>query len=279
MNSSSLLGIATFSYLALGLAHLYQFFFKRRKASPMLFNGAVGAVVLNLAGWIVRWHEASQTGYGYVPLSNLYEALISLSWCTVVVYIILEKKYKTGFLGIFIFPLVSLAMAYASFSPRVETAIQPLIPALQSNWLTYHVLTCFLGYAAFTASFGASIMYLVKTGKKTKPGEKQALPLPDADILDEVLYKANAAGFLLLGIGIITGSVWASRAWGSYWSWDPKETWSLITWIIYAVFLHARYARGMRGRTAAVFSIIGFIAVLFTFLGVNYLLSGLHSYA
>jgi cytochrome c-type biogenesis protein CcsB len=162
----------------------------------------------------------------------------------------------------------------------VRDEIEPLIPALQSNWLTYHVLTCFLSYAAFAVSFGASIAFLLKKRKgeirEEETGETGILPA--ATLLDEVIYKANAVGFLLLGIGIITGAVWANYAWGSYWSWDPKETWSLITWFIYAIFLHARLTRGWRGTRTAVLSIIGFCGVIFTFLGVNYVLSGLHSY-
>jgi cytochrome c-type biogenesis protein CcsB len=168
-------------------------------------------------------------------------------------------------------------MAYASLSSNVRDEIEPLIPALQSNWLTYHVLTCFLGYAAFAVSFGASIAYLIKDRKANMSSENSLLP--QITVLDEVIYKGVGVGFLLLGIGIITGAVWANYAWGSYWSWDPKETWSLITWLIYATFLHARLTRGWRGKKTAILSIIGFCGVIFTFLGVNYLLSGLHSYA
>jgi cytochrome c-type biogenesis protein CcsB len=169
-------------------------------------------------------------------------------------------------------------MAYASLSPNIQSEIEPLVPALQSNWLTYHVLTCFLGYAAFAVSFGSSIAFLIKNRKGNQPSVHEPGVLPTIDLLDEVIYKANAVGFMLLGVGIITGAVWANYAWGSYWSWDPKETWSLITWFIYAIFLHARLTRGWRGNKTAILSIIGFCAVIFTFLGVNYVLSGLHSY-
>jgi cytochrome c-type biogenesis protein CcsB len=173
-------------------------------------------------------------------------------------------------------------MAFASLSPNIQDEIEPLIPALQSNWLTYHVITCFLGYSGFAVSFGASIMYLAKFKKNAeKPSMQQVSEglFPSLEALDEIIYKTIAIGFLLLGVGIITGAVWANYAWGSYWSWDPKETWSLITWLVYAAFIHARLTRGWRGRKAAVLSIIGFACVIFTFLGVNYLLSGLHSYA
>ena len=209
----------------------------------------------------------------------MYEALVSVSWCTVLVFLVMEWKFKSDILGAFTFPLISIAMAYASLAPNVRDEIEPLIPALQSNWLTYHVLTCFLGYAAFAVSFGSSIAFLVKNRKSKKLSDASPGVLPGTDLLDEIIYKANAVGFLLLGIGIITGAIWANYAWGSYWSWDPKETWSLITWLIYAIFLHARFTIGWRGNRTAVLSIIGFCGVLFTFFGVNYVLSGLHSYA
>ena len=211
--------------------------------------------------------------------------------------------------------------------------IQPLIPALKSNWLIAHVITCFIGYASFAIAFGVSGMYLIKQG----PDDENstwikiikalilfvfvtlfsrvlfvhnlslavivAIPIclvfyglvllahrlpenlknrlldkfPEPRILDELGYQLIVLGFLFLSIGIITGAVWANSAWGRYWGWDPKETWSLVTWFIYATLLHARMMRGWHGRRIAFLSIIGFAAVLFTYFGVN-LLPGLHSY-
>ena len=130
-------------------------------------------------------------------------------------------------------------------------------------------------------SFGVSILYLLKMKGEDK-GRKEGSILgmfPDLKVLDEVNYKSIAVGFPLLSLGIITGAAWANYAWGTYWSWDPKETWSLITWFIYAAYLHARFTRGWHGTRAAVLSILGFTAVIFTYFGVNFLLSGLHSYA
>jgi cytochrome c-type biogenesis protein CcsB len=169
-------------------------------------------------------------------------------------------------------------MAYASLNPN---EIQPLIPALQSNWLISHVVTCFVGYAAFAVSFGVSFLYLFKMKTEKKPAKNPGGLLdylPASDLLDEVGYKTIAIGFPLLTIGIITGAFWANVAWGTYWSWDPKETWSLIVWLIYAAYLHARITKGWRGKKAAALSIIGFSATIFCYLGVNLLLSGLHSY-
>ncbi len=160
-------------------------------------------------------------------------------------------------------------MAYASLTPN---EIQPLVPALQSNWLISHVVTCFVGYAAFAVSFGVSFLYLFKVKAENRPGRKDGVLtgyLPASEVLDEVGYKTIAIGFPLLTIGIITGAFWANVAWGTYWSWDPKETWSLIVWLIYAAYLHARITKGWRGNKAAVLSIVGFSATLFCYLGVN----------
>jgi len=169
-----------------------------------------------------------------------------------------------------------LALAYASLSPNITDRIQPLIPALKSNWLIAHVITCFIGYAAFALSFGISLMYLIK--QREKKGDSRFVGLfPESSNLYEVNYQLIMLGFLFLSIGIITGAVWANSAWGRYWGWDPKETWSLITWFIYATLLHARRTRGWEGKRIVYLSILGFVAVLFTYFGVNYL-PGLHSY-
>jgi cytochrome c-type biogenesis protein CcsB len=160
----------------------------------------------------------------------------------------------------------------------VNSKIQPLLPALKSNWLIAHVVTCFIGYAAFAVSFGISILYITRESKRDISGGAHSL-LPDLRQLDEINYQMVLFGFLWLSLGIITGSVWADLAWGAYWSWDPKETWSLITWLIYAALLHARTMKGWRGNRVAWLSIIGFGCVLFTYFGVNFLLGGLHSYA
>jgi len=140
------------------------------------------------------------------------------------------------------------------------------------------VLTCFFGYAAFGLAFGLSLMYLLKKREKSQGSNIFIRIIPESSILEDMSYQMVVIGFLLLTLGIITGSVWAHSAWGSYWSWDPKETWSLITWLVYAALLHSRMVRGWRGNKLALLSIIGFSCVLFTYFGVNYL-AGLHSYA
>ena len=277
MTSSIFLGLTTFTYL-LCMALYFSFsFFRNRKFGNVLTATVILGLFFNTIGLGLRWYESYKIGFGHIPLSNLYEALVSLSWTTVILYLFVEYRYKTKSLGILIFPLVSMAMAYASFSSDIQSEIQPLLPALQSNWLTYHVITCFLAYSAFVVSFGVSIIYLFKAGKKEDSDSTSFFPALLS--LDEIIYKTVAIGFPLLSLGIITGAVWANYAWGTYWSWDPKETWSLITWFVYAAFLHARLTRGWRGKRSAILSIVGFGSVMFTFLGVNFLLSGLHSYA
>jgi cytochrome c-type biogenesis protein CcsB len=234
-------------------------------------------LLVHSGGLVLRWVETHQTGYGYVPLSNMYESLVFFSWTIILIYLILEFKYKQKIIGVFVTPFAFLAIALTSIIPGIDAKITPLVPALQSNWLAIHVITCFLGYASFAVSFGISVIYLVQD--KRGPGKAEGLKwLPSASVLDEINYKSIVIGFPMLTLGIVTGAAWANYAWGSYWSWDPKETWSLITWFVYAAFLHARLTRDWRGRKAAILSIVGFSAVLFTYFGVNYLISGLHSY-
>ena len=140
------------------------------------------------------------------------------------------------------------------------------------------MITCFFGYAAFGLAFGLSLMFLLKRIERPERNNFFLKIIPESSILDELSYQMVVIGFLLLTLGIITGSVWAHSAWGSYWSWDPKETWSLITWLVYAALLHSRMVRGWKGNKLAALCIIGFCCVLFTYFGVNYL-AGLHSYA
>jgi len=276
MNSSNLLSIITFVYGFAAFLYIVSLIFKRslpgKVASIVLLAGAIG----NLAGIILRWQESYKLGIGHAPLSNLYESLVFFALTIAIFYLIIERKYKNRIIGSFIAPLAFLTMAYASLSPNINDKIQPLLPALKSNWLIAHVIACFIGYSAFALAFGTSLVYLVKRSSK---GNKDSLleRLPTVNVLNELNYQLIMFGFLFLTVGIITGSVWANSAWGRYWGWDPKETWSLITWFVYATLLHARMMRGWDGKRIAYLSIIGFMAVLFTYFGVNYL-PGLHSY-
>jgi cytochrome c-type biogenesis protein CcsB len=276
MNSSLLLSAATFIYALASVFYIGSFSFKKQTLAKLGFWVIVIGFIANTGGILLRWVESYQMGYGHAPFSNMYESLVFFSWTVAALYIFVEFKYRESIIGVFISPLIFLAIAYASFDPSISSKISPLIPALKSNWLIAHVITCFLGYAGFALAFGFSFIYFIKP--KDPNATSIFAKLPDWDIIDEMTYQMIVFGFLFLTIGIITGSVWANSAWGKYWSWDPKETWSLITWFVYAIFLHLRLMRGWHGAKLAIVSIVGFIAVLFTYFGVNYLLSGLHSY-
>jgi len=275
MTSSSLLSICTFIYGLAAALYLGAWVFRRPLAGRLATAATVAGCVTNLAGIGLRWVESYRLGFGHAPLSNLYESLVFFAFVIALIYLLVEYRFGNRIIGVFILPLAFLAMAYASLSPNVTDRIQPLLPALKSNWLIAHVLTCFVGYASFAVAFGLSLMFAFR-GRPADGGKLRAF-FPASDVLDELTHQMVMYGFLFLSAGIITGAVWANSAWGRYWGWDPKETWSLITWFIYATLLHARLMRGWRGQRIALLSIIGFLAVLFTYFGVN-LLPGLHSY-
>jgi len=411
MNSALLFNLATLAYLVAMVLYISYLAFRREVIGKTATLVTIVGLAGQTAALALRWIESYQMGIGRVPLTNLYESLVFFTWSTVIIYLLMEWKYKTRAFGAFVMPVAFLALAFINFA-GISTDISPLVPALKSNWLFYHVLISFLGYAAFAVAFAVSMvfllldmedrgptrdlgiglgvlavlvpvgyvmaamgermktvfwmglgvlilawfLFLVTRGAKSKPqvylfwsfcvtlaigilvamgldivylnathslqpGEslKQHLfevsflskslfnvivswavvaglfwfiwsrgmilkkllqqYVPSLDVLDEVTYRMIAIGWPLLTGGIITGAVWANSAWGTYWSWDPKETWSLITWFVYAAYLHARLTRGWQGSRAAVLSILGFSAVVFTYFGVNFLLSGLHSYA
>jgi len=333
MNSSLLLSITTFVYGLAAFFYLAALVFKKPQSARIGTWVALIGLLGNTAGIILRWVESYQMGFGHAPLSNLYESLVFFAWSITLIYLIIERTVGNRIIGTFVTPITFLSMAYASLSPGISSKIQPLLPALKSNWLIAHVITCFIGYAAFAIAFGVSAMYLIKKGRggDASTWSELAKPLtlfvfvglfarvllvpewatalllavpvcvafyavvflmrrlpenfkqrlldmfPSSGVLDELNYQLIMFGFLFLSVGIITGAVWANSAWGRYWGWDPKETWSLITWFVYATLLHAKLMRGWHGRRIAYLSLIGFAAVLFTYFGVN-LLPGLHSY-
>ena len=276
MNSSGVLSVITFVYGLAGFGYIFAWVFKKPSVSKLATWVALLGLAGNIIGISMRWVESYQMGFGHAPLSNLYESLVFFAGTIVLICLVIERKYSNRVIGAFVTPLAFLAMAYASLSPNISDSIQPLIPALKSNWLIAHVIACFIGYGAFAVAFGVSLMNLLKQ-KSSADSTSMMSHLPDAGVLDELNHQLVMFGFLFLSIGIITGAVWANSAWGRYWGWDPKETWSLITWFVYATLLHARMMRGWRGRRTAILSISGFAAVMFTYFGVN-LLPGLHSY-
>ncbi len=281
MDSSQLLGITTFTYMFSTFLYAVIFIFKAKKLGPPATIFTIIAFLVQTAGIILRWQESYRLGYGHAPLTNMYESVVFFAWTIIFLYLLIEWKFKTRIIGAFAVPFAFLAMAYASFSSGINKEISPLVPALQSNWLLAHVITCFIGYASFAVAAGLGIMYLAKNtsdSRQTTNNNSLLGTMPPLKILDDIIHKTMVFGFLWLSIGIISGAIWANSAWGTYWSWDPKETWSLITWFIYAITLHARYTRGWGGTRIAWLAIFGFLSVIFTYYGVNFLLSGLHSY-
>jgi cytochrome c-type biogenesis protein CcsB len=206
----------------------------------------------------------------------MHQASSFFAWSIVIIFFFLEYRYKIGIMASFIMPIVFSLMLVSSIFPR---EIQPLTPELQSYWLPIHTVFAFLGYAAFAVACGISIMYLIQEHYlKSKHRGGLFLRMPSLQVIDEINYRLIALGFPLLTLAIITGALWAESAWGAYWRWDPKEVWSLLTWFTYALVLHVKLTVGWRGKRAAILSIIGFSAVLFTFFGVNLLLQTIHSF-
>jgi len=277
MLDSIILSYTTFVYFAAFMLYLLGMIMNRNLLARLGTFASIIGLAAQTVAIILRWVTSYRMGIGHAPFSNLYESLIFFAWTLMLLYMIVEWRTKNRTFGTFVTPLAFMAMAYASFSPSISSHIQPLIPALKSNWLISHVITCFFGYAAFGVSFGLSLMYLLK--RLDTPEKKNIFLklIPSQGMLDDLNYQMIIIGFLMLTLGIITGSVWAHSAWGSYWSWDPKETWSLITWLIYAAVIHSRMVRGWKGKRIAILSMVGFFCVLFTYFGVNYL-AGLHSY-
>lgn len=267
--------MAFWFYLITALLYIFNWLIKKdwlgRSATVMAFI----AIFANTMILVTRTIES-----GHAPFSNLYESMVFFVWATAIGYLILEFRYKTKVIGSVIMTLAFLSMFSASLLPYRYQSIEKLNPALQSIWLEIHVFTTFIGYAAFAIAFGLSIIYLIKEWF-AKKGESNVLidVFPKTAMLDEISYKSIMWGFPFLTAGIITGAYWANNAWGTYWSWDPKETWSLITWFIYAAYLHARVTRDWRGKRAAWLSVIGFLAVIFLYWGVSFVLPGLHAYA
>ena len=351
------------------------------------------------AAFVVRGIEKAKVNmvtdwtafYKYAPFTNMYESLMLFGWTAVFFYLLFEWKYRNKVFGMFVLPLALMGELSTQILGFDEQA-HPLVPALQSNWLLFHVVTTFIGYAAAAVSAGMAYLYFCKERNVTlgdwiylftftfyiiftvilypfKPSNSFILSVyasglvgivlslliaylilkykkddelrfadfsgkvwglvflislilslavfdsgknalittsvslllsalivgtiylvrtkaeafsrivPSTDAIEQIMYQSVAVGFVFLTIGIILGAVWAKYAWGGYWSWDPKETWSLITWLVYAAYLHARYIKGLSGKPLVYFTVIGFLSVMFTYYGVNLIIPGLHSYA
>jgi len=219
---------------------------------------------------IQRWMEA-----GRPPFKTFYESLIFASFCIILVYLIIELFRKVKIVGA---ASILMALGCLLFAVvKVDVEIINLPPALQSGWFIPHVVIYFVGYGALAVSFATGILYLFFPDKIELKGDTawsnfliNALGGEVID-LEEFTHQLIVVGFTFLNLGLLTGSLWAKFAWGDYWFWDPKENWSLITWLIYITYFHLRYIKGWRGRKAVVFAIIGFLAVVFTYLGMSVL--------
>lgn len=300
---------SNFSFLMLFISLIYYWV-----QTGLLFKQQQNVISMWLANislfclLVLRWVES-----GHFPLSNLYESLIFLSWSFTVLHIVLENLTNQKILGCITSPIALFTNAFASFSlPSEMQQSSPLVPALQSNWLMMHVTVMILSYAALICGSLLSIAYLILTrnidieqfssdnsptylnefqktnvvfqSEQTINSVVNIVPnvnptkLKLIQNLDNLSYRILGIGFPFLTIGILSGAVWANEAWGSYWSWDPKETWALLTWLVFAIYLHTRLTKGWQGKKPAIIASLGFITVWICFLGVNLLGEGLHSY-
>ena len=267
--------------------------------------GRFSTIIANVLLFFIlgsRWVVA-----GYFPLSNLYESLLFLTCMLLTIYLYIETKTKSKLIGSVLIPVTLLINGFANLtlSPEMQKS-SPLVPALQSNWLMMHVSMMLLSYGTLIMGSLLSILFLVISRFKEidlKIVDNSSLPLynimldyyeaklvaPSTEIselgkikllqsIDNWSYRIIGLGFPFLTIGIISGGVWANEAWGSYWSWDPKETWALITWLVFATYLHARITKGWEGKKTAILGGLGFFVIWICYLGVNFLGKGLHSY-
>jgi cytochrome c-type biogenesis protein CcsB len=240
--------------------------------------GGQGAASLATYGTLLAWlafafltasliFRTIYTGHG--PFANQYEFSVSFAWGVLGAYLFFERKYHLRTIGLVALPIVGALLLYATTIPATS---EPLVPALQNNLLlTLHVAVAIVAYGCFAVAFGAALLYLIQP-------ESGRRGLPRPELLDEISYRAVVIGFPFLTLVIVLGAIWAEVAWGTYWNWDPKETASLVTWLIYGAYLHARVVRGWHGRRSATLLVIGFVATLFTYFG-NLFFGGLHSYA
>ncbi len=234
--------------------------------------------VLHLGGVVTRGLAA-----GRVPWGNMYEFSITASLAVAVVYLAFVQRYRLQWLGLGVTLVVAAVLGLATLA--LYTPAGPLVPALHSYWLVIHVSAAAISGGAFTVGGLVSVLYLIKARaeRKVLAGGSMSTALsrlPSAEAMDGTAYKVLAFAFPLWTFGVlVAGPIWAEYAWGRYWGWDPKEVWSLVTWVVYAAYLHARATAGWRGRRAATIAIIGWFVFIFNFVGVNLLVSGLHSYA
>jgi cytochrome c-type biogenesis protein CcsB len=264
--------LSLFVYLLATAAYTVFFItdrkYLRKIGRGIFFTGAI----IHTTNIIARYFEA-----GHTPITSHHESVSFFAWSVAWCYLSFRWRYTVKNLGTFVATLTLVLMLIAAFSSR---DIIPLVPALQSWWLPVHASISIIANAFLALACIGGIMYLLQERElKRKRFGLFFTRLPSLEALDKLNHHCLTVGFLLLTLGIISGSIWAKQAWGAYWHWDPKETWSLITWFLYAALVHQRFTVGWRGRRAAIMTVLAFLSVLFTFWGVNYLLEGVHTYA
>ncbi len=281
MKAESILFLVTLAmyFVTMLLCFLYVAI-KKPILSKLAIRVHVAALLVHTAAIVLRGILM-----GRLPMANQYEFSTAFSWAVALLSLVFILKFNFPVLGAFATPVALLLAVYAGVQKLNELqviaasgvdSIRNLMPALRSSWLGIHVSTVIVAYGAFGVSFVLSIIFLLRDRMKEKSFWDQHIPKKEK--LDTISYRCVSLGMMFLTVTIGFGGIWAENAWGSYWTWDPKETWALVTWVIYLVYLHLRIRRGWNGRTAAIFGIAGFICVLFTYIGVNTLLPGLHSY-
>ncbi len=264
--------LTLFVYILATVFYVVYFANQKKYIRKLARAVLVGAGLLHTANLVTRYLAA-----GHTPITNMHEAVSFFAWSITWGFLAFRWRYQVKNFGTFVSVLITILMSIAAISPQ---GVIPLPPALRSHWLPIHASIALIADAFLAMGFCGGVMYLLQENEiKAKRFGIFYERLPSLEALDNLNQHCLTVGFPLLTLGIITGSIWAKQAWGTYWQWDPKETWSLITWFIYAALLHFRFTLGWRRRRAAIISIIGFGAALFTLWGVSYLLGGVHSYA
>lgn len=262
MNSTLFYTGTFFIYLLVVFLELVAIISKKDPIHKIAMNLLLVAFLFQSPGVIIRGIQIN-----FIPLTSTYEAVTFIGWIGALIVYLFYKIKKIDSIVAF-FSTVTLTALYAiSSSPIASSEAKPPIPALQSYWLVLHVSFAFIGEVFFILSFAAAIAYFIVKSEAKK------------ERMDELMYRSILIGFPFFTLGaLVFGAIWAKYAWGRFWAWDPKETWSLITWLIYSAFLHSRYMMKWKGKRSAIIAIIAFCVMIFTFFGVNFLLSGLHSY-
>ena len=262
----------TLTVIAYAAATLLYFLFiglKKDALSKLAQLLHLIGLLLNTAALVCRG-----IGAGRLPLTNQYEYATCFAWGLSLLSLLAIRRTKFPVLGAFAAPVIILIISYAAMQSR---EVRDLMPSLRSSWLGIHVTTVIVAYGAFGVSFVLGILYLLR--EKMRRSSFWDSHVPGREKLDLLAYRSVRLGLVFLTFTMVIGAIWADQAWGAYWSWDPKETWALVTWLIYVIYLHLRTRRNLPGKTAAIVAVAGFLCVIFTYLGVNYLLPGLHSYA